>query len=221
MNIRLNDLVLDHRTDRLHSVMDATAARFPAGTVQDLAAVDEQYDGALDRVLHRLSGIAARCERERAEAIGLLVELEAQPPLRQRLLIHNRRFHTWGLLTALLERSREEAFLEPRRGEHWAELAIEQAEHLDSTAYDPSLIADMKGRALSYLGNARRLRSDLAGAEEAFNRAAGELRRGSRQPMERAVLQELKASLRTDQRRFDEAMRLLRRAKDIYDELGE
>ncbi|HEY0782709.1 MAG TPA: hypothetical protein VGE98_09660 [Thermoanaerobaculia bacterium] len=221
MNIRLSDLILDHRTDDLHSVTDPTPARFPAVAAQDLAVLEAQYDGAIDRVLHSLSGVAARCARERAEASGLLLELEAQPPLRQRLLIHNRRFHTWGLLTALLERSRAEAFLEPRRGEHWAELAIEQAEHLDLALYQPALIADMKGRALSYLGNARRMRSDLSGAEEAFSRAAVQLRRGSRQPMERALLHELKASLRTDQRRFEEAMHLLRRAIDIFDELGE
>jgi tetratricopeptide (TPR) repeat protein len=55
----------------------------------------------------------------------------------------------------------------------------------------------------------------------AFERAFAHLRRGTREPLERALLLDLRASLSTDQRRFEQAMRLLRRASAIFHDVGD
>ena len=64
-------------------------------------------------------------------------------------------------------------------------------------------------------------RSDFQGAEEAFDFAFSFLRLGTGEPMEKALLLDLKASLLTKQRRFPKALGLLRRAMVIFLELGE
>jgi tetratricopeptide (TPR) repeat protein len=57
---------------------------------------------------------------------------------------------------------------------------------------------------------------DLESAEEALQISYGHLRRGTGDPIERALFLDLKASLRAGQRRFDEAVRLLNRAMAIF-----
>jgi tetratricopeptide (TPR) repeat protein len=74
----------------------------------------------------------------------------------------------------------------------------------------------LQARVWGCLGNARRVRSDLLGAEEAFFQAEAYLRKGSKDPVELASFLDLKASLRRAQRRFDEALRLLGRASSIF-----
>ncbi|HSN86360.1 MAG TPA: tetratricopeptide repeat protein [Thermoanaerobaculia bacterium] len=66
------------------------------------------------------------------------------------------------------------------------------------------------------MGNACRVRSDLQSAEEAFAAAYRHLRAGTKDPLEKAILLDLEASLRRDQRRFEAAFRLLRRAVKIF-----
>jgi len=65
------------------------------------------------------------------------------------------------------------------------------------------------------------VRSDLRGSEEAFAIAFSHLAKGAGEPMERAVLLDLKASLLRAQRRFAGALRLLARAIRIFRQLGE
>src|SRR5580693_4534222 len=128
---------------------------------------------------------------------------------------------TWGLLELLVERAREESLASPRRGQELAELALEVAARVDSGRYRGQLIEDMRARAWGVLGNARRLLADLAGAERALDTAHDHLRRGSQDPLERAALLDLRASLRRDQRRLGSAARLWQRAFDLFLELGE
>jgi len=71
------------------------------------------------------------------------------------------------------------------------------------------LINDLKARAWGFIANARRIHSDLRGADEAFQTAEEHLINGSGDPLECARLLDLKASLRRAQRRFDDALSLL------------
>jgi tetratricopeptide (TPR) repeat protein len=71
------------------------------------------------------------------------------------------------------------------------------------------------------LAHSRRIAGDLFGAEQAFRRAEEQLRRGTRDHLERAHVLVLKAVLRRAQRRFFEAERLLRRALSIWLSAGE
>ena len=183
---------------------------------------EPEYDRALRAVQERLLGHARTLATERAEAPARLAELMKQSPEHRAMLMRNHpRFQTWGLLERLAEQGRERSFEDPEAGEEMARLGLSLADRLDSGLYGADRVDDLRGRLWAYLGNARRLRSDLAGAEEAFASALRHLRRGSGDLLERAVVLDLQASLRRDQRRFAEAMRLLRRALEAYRELGE
>lgn len=166
------------------------------------------------------SGFAFALTAERLEAPELFVDLTGQPPERWGALIAaEKRFLTWGFLELVIERSLEVATRNPELAEHLGRLALQVAERLDLRLYGAGPIEDLRARAWAHIGNARRVRSDLAGAEEAFTAAFLQLGRGTADPLEKAVLFDLKASLRRDQRRFDEAASLLRKAIRIFQEM--
>jgi tetratricopeptide (TPR) repeat protein len=155
---------------------------------------------------------------ERVDAPALFVELtKMTSPEQQVVLLENSpRFHTWGVFELTIERSLETSVRNPAQGEGLGLLAVRLAEFLSPELYGAELIEDLRARAWSYIANARRLKSDLQGAEEAFGQAHDRIQRGTKDPLERAALLDLEASLRRDQRNFDEARRLFRRAITIF-----
>lgn len=180
------------------------------------------YDSCLNFDVDELRRRHQTFRQERTEAAALLSELmEATPEQQVALVEKDPRFSTWGALEALLDRSREESFEKPQRAERLGALALALADRLDDDYYGSDRIEDMRARAWASIANARRVRSDLQGAEEAFQLAFALLRDGTEDLFERAFLLDLKASLRRDQRRFDDAKRLLRRAVSIFSDLGE
>ncbi len=180
------------------------------------------YDKALSASARRLRALESFYAKERSEAEGLLAELLRHPAERRLILVRNHpRFHTWGILEKLLDCSRQESFMNPQASEELATLAIALSEQLDEASYGAESINDLKGRAWAYLANALRIRSDLRGAGEAFDRSQACLRRGTKDPWELAVWLDLKASLLRAQRCFDEAMRLLQRAQTIFLAIGD
>jgi tetratricopeptide (TPR) repeat protein len=141
-------------------------------------------------------------------------------PEQQRLLIKNSlRFRTWGLCELLLERCIETTGQQPVAAEDLALLALEITVHLGS-AYRTGLVQDLQARGWSYLANTRRVRSDFSGTETCFLKADACLKQGTRDPIELAIFLDLKASLRRAQRRFDDALGLLRRAYAIFKRAG-
>jgi tetratricopeptide (TPR) repeat protein len=161
--------------------------------------------------------------RERAAAGFLLTELLCHPAQRREFILRNHpRFSTWGLYERLVEGARDLGPTEPVEAEMLAQLALVLADVLERRRrYRAGLIEDLRARAWGYLANSRRVRSDLQGAEDGFERAFKHLRGGTREPLEKALLLDLMASLRIDQRRFDEALRLLRCSIAIFRELGD
>jgi tetratricopeptide (TPR) repeat protein len=181
-----------------------------------------EYDPMLDRVAWSLQGLQKAYEMERDQAIALLPELLAQPLDRRLLLLRNSpRFQTWSLSQLLLRRSREQNFQDASLGESLALLSLEVLEHLDASYYGQEPIEDLRARAWAYVANSRRIKADLRGAEQAFALAFAALARGTRQPMERAIVLDLRASLLRAQRHFSEAIRVLRRAIVLFRQLGE
>lgn len=179
-------------------------------------SASDTYDAAISRALGRLRSLEGSYERERAEAVGLVAELLAHPPEHRDLIARNcPRFHTWGVYERLAAQSWEKTFASPDQAESLATLALRISEHLDAT-YGKEAVEDLRARAWAYIGNARRLRSDLAGAGEAFRSAHSHLCQGTADPNERALFFDLFASLLRAQRHFRLAMRLLRRAFRIY-----
>jgi tetratricopeptide (TPR) repeat protein len=181
----------------------------------------DPYAEVLDRSQPEIDAHSRALARERAQAPALFVELTGYPITQRDLMIRNDpRFRTWGLFELLVERSLELAVRDSGYAEELGLLALRLSDRLDPLIYDARLTEDYRGRAWSHIGNARRVRSDLHGAEEAFENADACLRKGSQESVERAIFLDLKASLRRDQRRFDDAMRLLHRAVSIFAQHG-
>ncbi len=179
--------------------------------------VSQDDDFPLTRGSRCLQSWQALYDRERFEAQALVAELMGHPVERQVLIIQNSaRFHTWGVYSRLLELSWTESIQTSGAAEHLARLALLLADQLDSSLYGAEAIEDLRARAWAYIGNVRRQRSDLAGADEALRTAAAHLRHGTGDPIEKAMLLDLKASLKRSQRSYGRAMSLLKRAQTIF-----
>jgi tetratricopeptide (TPR) repeat protein len=217
------------RCARCRSRFEASSERRPGLFLEKLAGVlpwprraGTDYGRAIAAAEQRLLSHVRALAVERAEAPSRLAELLEQPPKRREMLMRNHpRFQTWGLLERLLEHAQGDGFTDPSSAENLARLALSLADALDSGYYGEERIEDLRARAWGYVGDARRIRFELRSAEEAFERALAHLRRGTRDPLERALLLDLQASLWRDQRRFAAAERLLLRALQIYREVGE
>lgn len=175
------------------------------------------YDKALERSLPDVNAHSRVLARERAQAPALFVELMEHPEAQRSLLLTNDpRFRTWGLFELLIERIQETTGRDAVYPEEIGRLALRLSEVLDPVVYDPDLIEDLRGRAWTHIANARRVRSDLPGSEEALKRADACLRQGTQDAVERAIFLDAKSSLRRDQHRLDEAVRLTHRAVSIF-----
>ena len=78
-----------------------------------------------------------------------------------------------------------------------------------------------EAQAWGELGNAQRITGDLLSSERALARALGLFHEGSQDPLLGARLLSLQASLLGDQRRFGEALDLLREVEETYGLFGE
>jgi tetratricopeptide (TPR) repeat protein len=199
-------------TSELWWAADGRGAR--AGTAID-------YGTSVDLVFDRVRRIQAELEAERAAARQVLAGLSglAMADWKSRLAGAAR---TWGLCELLLERSREaRAQEEPRDAEALAGSAVAVAGEIPAGIHPAGLVEDLTARAWLAVAEARRSLAELAGAEEALRQAEAHLARGLGERLARARLCSIRAALRTDQERFREADRLLRRALAVYRRLGQ
>ncbi|MFP3938988.1 MAG: tetratricopeptide repeat protein [Thermoanaerobaculia bacterium] len=184
---------------------------------QESPADPPEKDDGLDRVLLQAARRRFLLDREAALAPELLRELERQPPAARREAIRTgRRYQLFGLAEALCELSRREGFSDVVRALELAELAVEVADSLDPALYHPKAVADQQALARAFLGNARRVASDLYGAERAFQEALHTVPAGTRSEVVRAEIGGLLGSLRIDQARYDEARRALQDALAVF-----
>jgi tetratricopeptide (TPR) repeat protein len=180
------------------------------------------YDGAFERSWSVAAQWLRTLSRERAAAPDLLAELAEHTGEQRELLLRNgRRFHTWGLCELLIEHSLTASLQNPVEGEELGLLALRLLDLLPSERYRAENLEDGRARAWAHVANARRIRSDLDGAERAFRAAWGRFEAGSRDLFEKAILLDLEASLHRARRRFAAAFGFLRRAVGLFLELGE
>jgi tetratricopeptide (TPR) repeat protein len=155
--------------------------------------------------------------QERAEAADLLVDLLRQPASRREAFLRaDLRFRTWGLVELVVARSLEATTQDPDHAEELGRLALTGSSLLDAGFYGTEPIEGLRARAWGHIANARRVRSDLDGAEQGFISAKEHLQRGTQDPLEIALLLDLEGSLRRAQRRFGEAARLFQKAAGIF-----
>ena len=85
----------------------------------------------------------------------------------------------------------------------------------------PAQLADVQCRAWAIYGNACRVADDLGEAQRALDQAAGLQDQGTGDPLIRAQLYELQASLEAARGNYDRALTALDAAYAIYQELGD
>ena len=141
---------------------------------------------------------------------------------RQAVLRECPEFRSGTLSRLLCAESVKAAADKPERAEDLAELALEVASLLPG---DERRQSRVQGYAWGFVGNARRVRGDLAGAEEAFDRSAGLWDRNLDEPdsltrselTDAIRLLDLEVSLRHAQGRFPHTLELLGRAVALDD----
>ncbi len=175
------------------------------------------YDNALEGAEGLREGWNQVLRNDEESAQELLTELLAYTVQQQRLLLCTEpRFQSWALCELLLDESWQAALESPERAVHLADLAVGIAAELDEITFTYALVCDMRARSWAYLGNARRVASDLRLAEKAFELAEMWVARGTGDPLEQARIYELRASLDLDRHHLEEAGQLLRKAMTIY-----
>lgn len=183
---------------------------------------EADYGKTVDNVLASFRPRFSSAVREQAEAPALLDDLLRHTPERRRVLADNSgRFLSLALCALLLESSRQEGYTNPAEGERRADLVLALADRLDPEWYGPRVLEDVRARGFMLIGNARRVASDLEGAEEAFHTAEAHLREGTGDRLERARLLCLKGCLRREQVRFAEAASLFKRSAAVFLAAGE
>jgi tetratricopeptide (TPR) repeat protein len=183
---------------------------------------EADYGATVDNVLAGFRPRISSAVREQAEAPALLDALLRHPPERRRVLVDNSgRFQSLALCALLLESSRQEGYKDPAEGERRADLVLALADRLDPEWYGARVLEDVRARSFLLIGNARRVASDLWGAEEAFRTAEAHLRQGTGDRLERARLLGFRACLRRAQHRFAEAASLFKRTAAVFLAAGE
>lgn len=177
--------------------------------------VGSEYDFPLFRAFAaaRRYALAVVREQREVEHDRADVRLREVPPPEQS--------SAWQRCEQLLDRCRELRHSDPEAMVAAASLAVSLSERIDPQLHGSRALADLQSRALAERGNARRVADDLRGAGADLSRALERAGAGSGDPRLLVRLMDLTASLRTDQRRFDEAFQLLDWVHVIHLELGE
>ena len=197
----------------------AGAAATRRGRLDRPEAADVESE-AWDRIFAKLEQRLVLIASERTAAPRLLAELLRRPETERGAAVRaGRRFRSVALCDLLLDESSDAGCYASSEAIALAELGILVADHLDTRYYGSAVVHDMRSRAWAYLGNARRLASDFAGAEQALRFAEALAEEGSADPLEEARLLDLRALLLSDQGWFEEAAEMLDTVVEIYEDV--
>lgn len=180
----------------------------------------EKYGEAIYRATASIRNASVELQVNRDTALNLVTDLvQRTEPERLRLLEMDQRYSTWSVCDLLIQESQQATLEDPASGEALASLAVSLANRLDPRTVSTRLLGDTRALAWTCLGNARRVNSDLKAADEALALAESLLEEGTGDPLARAHVLDVKASLRRDQRRFDECQELIDNVLEIYQEV--
>ncbi len=181
--------------------------------------IREEIDRLLAESGHWDETVAVVETREAPELLHLLGE--GAHAERMRRADEKEELHTWGVCQLLLKKVREQVFSNPTQAVETAHLAVRLAGHLGNS-YHPDWVLELRARAFAHLGNARRVLGELKGADDSFLLADECLARSGADNLRiEAEVLSLKASLRLDQRRLEEAQDLVERALDLSRKAGD
>ena len=186
---------------------------------------EDLYDDALTRSAVAARILTKRWKKETVKLERALVLLDQAPggpgdlkfPYRQAQALHG-----WPLCEALLRKSYEMRFSDPRRMLRLAESAASVATHIRLEKYPwPGFIADLQARAFAELANAYRVNDRFSEADTTFAKALEALERGTGDLSLQARVLDLFASLRSAQRRLEDAIALQDQVHRLYLEADE
>lgn len=181
-----------------------------------ISAVPPVFWSAVDEERrHRQEELVPRARQQ-------LEVLLAQPPEARMESIRNAAtdFRNPVLVELLLDRYWERLARRPEEALHLAQLAREIALRVPVERYGHWLRRDLCLRSRACEANTLRAMGDLKAADGQMTRILTELEQ-SPEPLLRAEIYSFAASLRKDQRRFDEAAEMLDRALQIYREVND
>ncbi|MEA2561317.1 MAG: hypothetical protein QOH06_2821 [Acidobacteriota bacterium] len=181
---------------------------------------DEVYDACITRARRAVRRLEPRLQRDkerRDDGVAMLRERTfgelTWPEYRSFKMVH---------VEVLLQLAFELRYRDPRemlRLTKSARFALEETGH--PVRYGEALHFDLRARVWAELGNAYRVNEGFQEAEEALETARSLREQGTGDPLLAARIDDLEASLRKAQRRFDEANRLLDRIYRAYTKIGE
>lgn len=181
-----------------------------------------EHGSATEQTVRTTLARQSAFEREEQTSQEVVRELLAMPcAARPKAVRLQDRFRSRAACEAILKEAARVGFDDPHEAVELTELAIYIAAHMDRDFYGRGAVADVAARAWAALGNSLRLIADFRAADRAFQRSALLLAVGSGDPLARAHILSLKASLRRDQRRFEAADQLLAEAISTYLSAGE
>ena len=180
-----------------------------------LANIDAAEQVAIRLLLSR------RARRDRARAARFWSKhLRPCPPEKRGLLVAaSPSFSTWALAVLLAHESERVACEDAKEALHLAELALSVAQEATAKVPEPWRFA-LLGYICLFVANARRVNTDLDGAEEAAAEGCALWDGGgdSAELLAAWRVPDLTASLRRNQRRFAEALALHERAEALAPE---
>ena len=188
---------------------------------QGPAALD--YGAAIASALAKTEAISRRLDADRAGAEADFRCLLRHRPRQRAALVPagGRRFRSPILVDLLIAECREAVRRDPREAYSLASVAEAVAARVPARVYGKTFVERVALRALAHRANALRAGGELARAEALWAEILEHLEKspiGDREV--EAELASLEASLRLDQRRLDEAERLLGRAERGYTAVG-
>src|SRR5688572_1350950 len=165
----------------------------------------------------RLSDRARILLREHADVPELLQRLEVLASDERKARVRtDPELQSCPVCQRLIEISHDLVYAEMPRAEELTELAVAVSQELDTRRYGIGLVNDLKARAWACLAEVLRNQADLRAADGALVVAEALLAIGTGDVFEEARLFEIKALVRRDQRRIDEAHGLLDDAIAVY-----
>ena len=181
--------------------------------IEVLAAEAGRLSTDYTRAMFRLHRNGARALKDRQKAEELWERLKTKKTADRRFLVKEAfEFRNWALCERVCEESVKAAADNADRAVELADLALLIA---DLAPGDEAWRSRLQGYAWAHVGNARRVRGDLPGANEAFKTSRTKWTLGASDDLgilEEACVLGLEASLRQSQRRFPEALELLDQA---------
>jgi tetratricopeptide (TPR) repeat protein len=182
-------------------------------SIEGIAARNGQIFAELTRSVLTSMTTESRALVARQQAPALWRVMKRRKPAERRLLVEgSSEFRSWALCELLCAESVKAAADNADRAVELAELALRIAE---LSPHEESWRCRLQGYAWAHVGNARRVRGDLPGAEEAFARSGRLWEDGAPGDpglLDEALVPGLEASLRITQCRLSEAGALLDRA---------